>query len=203
MTRSLKVTPEKFDIVQEITFDNIFIGRENKVEIRIEGEGNLMYQLTGSYYLPWDVLPKYPELVETQETVSIDVNYDRTELKVDDTVTVNVNISLKDGAAESAIIDLGLPPGFTVEISDLAALVAYYNDMPEGYEKPKLERFELTGRQIIIYLTNLSSKHGLEFSYRLRAKFPLRAQAPASNAYDYYNPDTSGLSLPQILEVSP
>ena len=197
------VTPEKFDIVQEITFDNIFIGRENKVEIRIEGEGNLMYQVTGSYYLPWDVLPKYPDLVETLETVSIDVNYDRTELNVDDTVTVNVNISMNNGAAESAIIDLGLPPGFTVETSDLAALVAYYNDMPDSYEKPKLERFELTGRQIIIYLTNLSSEHGLEFSYRLRAKFPLRAQAPASNAYDYYNPDTSGLSLPQILEVSP
>jgi uncharacterized protein YfaS (alpha-2-macroglobulin family) len=124
-------------------------------------------------------------------------------LAVDDTVTVNVNVGLNEGNAESAIIDLGLPPGFTVETADLAALVAYYNDVPDSYNAPKIERFELTGRQIIIYLTNLSSDHSLEFSYRLRAKFPLRAQAPASNVYDYYNPDTNGLSSPQNLVVNP
>ena len=37
-------------------------GKENSVEIDVEGEGNLMYQVSGSYYLPWDKLAAYPEL---------------------------------------------------------------------------------------------------------------------------------------------
>jgi uncharacterized protein YfaS (alpha-2-macroglobulin family) len=203
IARTVRISPENFDVVQVLTFDDINIGRDNKIEIKVMGEGNLMYQIAGSYYLPWDVLPMYPELVETYDLVTIEVDYDRTELAVDDTVTVNVKVGLNDGSAESAIIDLGLPPGFVVETGDLAALVAYYNDVPDSYEFPKIERFELTGRQIIIYLTNLRSDHNLDFSYRLRAKFPLRAQAPASNVYDYYNPDTSGLSTPQTLVVNP
>ena len=68
---------------------------------------------------------------------------------------------------------------------------------------PKIERYELTGRQILVYLTNLSDGKPLEFSFRLRARFPLRVQTPASSAYDYYNPQVSGLLAPQILTVTP
>ena len=103
--------------------------------------------------------------------------------------------------SESAIIDLGLPPGFTVEAEDLAALVAYYNDVPQDYQFAQIQRYELTGRQIIIYLTNLSEGKPLQFSFRLRAKYPLRAQVPATSAYDYYDPDLSGEQAPQILVV--
>ena len=50
-------------------------------------------------------------------------------------------------------------------------------------------------------MSNLSAGQPLDFSYRLRAKFPLKAQAPASSAYDYYNPDVSGTSAPLLLTV--
>jgi hypothetical protein len=54
-------------------------------EIRAEGKGSLMYQVAGSYYLPWDKLALYPELTG-QEKRQIDLSYDRTELAVNDTV---------------------------------------------------------------------------------------------------------------------
>ena len=88
-------------------------------------------------------------------------------------------------------------------MEDLAALVAYYQDTPEEYEFAKIKRYELTGRQILIYVSNLKGGLPLQFTYRLRAKFPLKAQTPPSNAYDYYNPDVSGENAPQILVVNP
>ena len=94
-----------------------------------------------------------------------------------------------------------VPPGFSVETEDLAALVARYDDIPEDYPFPTIERFELTGRQILIYVSNLSAEHPLTFNYRLRAKFPLAVQTPASNAYDYYNPEVNGEVEPFLLTV--
>ena len=64
-------------------------------------------------------------------------------------------------------------------------------------------RYDLTGRQILVYVSNLSAGNPLTFSFRLRAKYPLTAQTPASNAYDYYNPDISGESTPLLLVVNP
>ncbi|HET6384616.1 MAG TPA: hypothetical protein VFJ58_14580 [Armatimonadota bacterium] len=37
----------------------------------------------------------------------------------------------------------------------------------------------------------------LRLSYTLRARFPSRAQAPASRAYPYYNPDQAAIAPPQ------
>jgi len=134
--------------------------------------------------------------------VTIEVEYDRTELQVDDTVQVDVSVTLnKPGRAEWVLVDLGIPPGFQVRTEDLNALVARFDDVPEDYAYPTIERYELTGRQILVYVGNLSHEHLLEFSYRLQAKFPLVAQTPASNAYDYYNPDVSGEQTPIELVV--
>ncbi len=203
--RTVTVTPETFDVVQTVVFDDVPLGRENTVAIALAGQGNLMYQVAGSYYLPWDKLPLYPELVgEGKGLVSIDVRYDRTELAVNDTVGVNVVVTLNEAGAtaDSAIVDLGLPPGFTVETEDLAQLIARFQDTPADYAYAKVERYELTGRQIILYVSDLKSGQPLEFSYRLRAKFPLRAQTPASAAYDYYNPAVAGEKSPQTLTVT-
>ncbi len=71
--------------------------------------GNLMYQVTTSYFLPWESLGA-PDLVSDQDLVTIDVRYDRTALGVDDTVDVHVTVTMNEpaGAAEQSIIDLGL-----------------------------------------------------------------------------------------------
>ncbi|MFN2143767.1 MAG: MG2 domain-containing protein [Anaerolineales bacterium] len=203
-TRTAQLTPENFDVVQYLRFDDINIGRENQVAITASGEGGLMYQVSGSYYLPWDAVAQYPELVGPEELVSIDVAYDRTELAVNDTLEVTVTVSLNElgGVADSAIVDLGLPPGFSVQAEDLSALVAYYNDTPEDYPYATIQRYELTGRQIIVYISNLGSETPLTFKYHLLAKFPLRVQTPASSAYDYYNPGVAGEQPPQTLVVS-
>jgi uncharacterized protein YfaS (alpha-2-macroglobulin family) len=163
-----------------------------------------MYQITSSYYLPWDKVAMFPESMPAQDLVTIDVSYDRTELAVDDLVTVDVTVSLNEpGArAEWALIDLGIPPGFTVMTEDLNALIAASLDRSPDSELATIERFEMTGRQILVYIGKLSHEHPLSFSYRLKAKYPLMAQTPASSVYDYYNPDVTGEAQPELLVVN-
>ena len=202
-TRTVKVTPENFDVVQLLSFDDVNPGSENKVEIKVEGQGSLMYQVTSSYYLPWDVLGKYPDVVPPQDAVAIDIKYDRAQLQVNDTVNVTVTVRLnqKGARADSALVDLGLPPGFSVLSEDLTALVDRYQKMPKDYKGASIQRYDLTGRQILVYLANLSEGQPLTFSYRLQARFPLSVRSPASSAYDYYNPNVTGEKSPVAIEV--
>ncbi len=176
-TQEITIDETNADVVHLVTFDRGFSpGGANRVQIDLEGGGNLMYQVATRYYLPWDQVPPEPE---TGELITIDMAYDRTALAVNDTVTVDVRVKLnRQGVVKMALIDLGVPPGFTVLGEDLSSLV----------EKGIIARYELTGRQVIIYLEDFSSEMPLHFNYRMRARFPMRAQTPPSSAYDYYNP---------------
>ncbi|HEY85947.1 MAG TPA: hypothetical protein G4N96_12645 [Chloroflexi bacterium] len=189
-SQEINIDPTKGDVVHSIIFNQGFSrGGTNEIQLEVKGGENLMYQVASSYYLPWDALPVAPE---AEEAVSIDLTYDRTELSVNDTVNVDVKIALKQGGVvKMALIDLGVPPGFTVLSEDLARLV----------EQSVISRYELTGRQIIIYLENLSSEQPVKFSYRLRARFPMRAQTPPSSAYDYYNPTQQTIKAPLEMAV--
>jgi molecular chaperone DnaK (HSP70) len=174
--------------VHILAFDDVGTG-ENRVAFRVAGNGRPMVQITAEYYLPWDEVP--PEPVG-QEPLSVEVSYDRTALAVQDEVTVTVWLNLNaPGTAQMVLLDLGVPPGFTVLDEDLQALVV------QGL----IERFELTGRQIIVYLTDLPSGQPLTFQYGLQARIPLRVQIPASLVYDYYSPDRRGEERPLLITV--
>ena len=101
--------------------------------------------------------------------------------------------------AEQALIDLGIPPGFSVQTEDLDAIVKRFNDTLSG--STTIERYELTGRQILVYARNLKAGEPLSFSFGFKARFPVKVQSPASNAYDYYNPQVAGEAQPQTIEV--
>jgi uncharacterized protein YfaS (alpha-2-macroglobulin family) len=196
-TDPIQVTPENFDVVQLVTFTDRAVEGDNMVRIEVEGKGNLMYQVTARYYVPWELVPP-----EEREAMTIDVRYDRTDLQVDDTVRVDVTARLNlEGTAKMVVLDLGIPPGFEVQAEDLSARVQ--QDLQKGEEYPgaTVKRFDLTGRQIIVYLENLSYGEPISFHYGLRAKYPLRVKTPASTAYDYYNPEQVGVAQPEVVAV--
>ena len=199
-TDPIRITEDSFDVVQMVSFTDKPVPGDNKVRIEVKGKGNLMYQISASYYLPWD---KVPVVEMGQPLMNIAVSYDRTELAVNDTVEVSVHVELTEGAARQAIVDLGVPPGFEVQSEDLAGLVARDSDRPADYSGVKFSHFDLTGRQIIVYLEGLKAGQPLDFSYRIRARYPIRAQTPPSSAYDYYNPSVSATSAPAAIQVTP
>jgi uncharacterized protein YfaS (alpha-2-macroglobulin family) len=190
LTQEIVIDETNADVVHLITFDRGFAPTgDDQVQIDVEGGGNLMYQVTTQYYLPWDQVPPAPP---DEEPITIDLAYDRTELAVNDVVTVDVRVQLhKTGVVKMALIDLGVPPGFAPLTENLSQLV----------EQGLIARYELTGRQVIIYLEDLAYGAPLTFSYRLRARFPMRAQTPPSSAYDYYNPESPAIREPLLLTV--
>ncbi len=183
----LTLTPENADVLQQVDGRAFMKAGENKVRLQFEGEGSTLYQVVGKYYLPWEKVR-----AASEGLLDIAVEYDRTTLNKDDLVTAEVKVrNNAPGATSMVIIDLGIPPGFEVQADDLADLV----------EKGTLQRYSLTGRQIICYLERLTAGQSLQFHYRLRAKFPLSAQTPKSTIYEYYNTDNRADAQPVELEV--
>jgi hypothetical protein len=190
-TQEIVIDPSNADVVHLVTFEQGFSpSGANRLQLEVEGGSNLMYQVTTSYYLPWDKVPPTPV---TEELLDIDLAYDRTNLAVNDTVNVQVGVKLnRAGVVKMALLDLGLPPGFTVLSEDLNRLV----------EQGLIARYELTGRQIIIYLEDFASERPLKFNYRLQARFPMRAQTASSSGYDYYNPTAQTTRPPLQMVVT-
>ena len=75
-------------------------------------------------------------------------------------------------------------------------------DLDALVEERIIDRYELTGRQIVLYLTNVRSGEAISIAYRLQARYPVRAQTPASQVFDYYAPDQEGVEPPQRIIVT-
>ena len=184
--KGLAIDEDNSDVVHFVSLKEHVREGDNDVRIKFAGEGTSLYQITSKYYLPWKGGR------EGRDAVSIDVRYDKTELAVDDIVTANVTVKNNTpGRMGMVLVDLGIPPGFEVQSGDLAELVG----------SKVIEKFTLTGRQIIVYLDALEAGQEVELTYRLRAKFPIKAKTPDSTAYEYYNPDRSGTAEPVELVV--
>jgi CD109 antigen len=90
------------------------------------------------------------------------------------------------------IVDLGLPPGFTLMPDNLNRLV----------EDKVIEKYSTTGRQIIVYLREVDHAKPVQIRYQLLAKYPLKAKTPKSATYEYYNPEVRAEAEPVQLVVS-
>jgi uncharacterized protein YfaS (alpha-2-macroglobulin family) len=160
----------------------------NKVEIAIKGEGSMFYQIVGRYYLPYT-----DAHVAEKEPLTIEVEYDKTELAQNDIVTCSVSVTNnRPAAAKMIIVDLGMPPGFTLMSEDFTKLV----------QNKTIQKFDVTGRQIIVYLDEIGADKTINLSYRLMAKYPLKAKTSKSTVYEYYDPSVRNESAPQQIVVT-
>lgn len=187
LVEEFALTPENSDVMRLFDLQDATEKGENRVQLQFGGEGSALYQIVGRFYLSWRKKP-----TKGSEPMSIAVSYDKSELVKDDVLTAHVVVkNNRPARANMIIVDLGLPPGFDVLTGDLAELV----------DDGTISKFSVTGRQIIVYLEYVDQKQPVEFSYRLQAKFPVKAKTPASTVYEYYNPDVKDEALPQEITV--
>ena len=185
----LKVDENNSDVMQLVDLKDHTGKGQNTITLKFEGEGALLYQVVGRYYLPY---PKKP-LLHREEPMTIKVKYDRTELASNDIINVTASVTNnRRGKAKMVIVDLGLPPGFTLIPDKLNRLV----------ESEIIEKYSTTGRQIIIYLREVAHGKPIEIKYQLLAKYPLKAKTPKSAVYEYYNPEIRVEAEPIQLVVS-
>ena len=111
------------------------------------------------------------------------------------TATVRNNLSK---TANIVMVDLGIPPGFDLLSEDLQS----FQEKTVGQESGRLEKFSLTATQAILYFNALSAHQTVTVSFRLRAKYPIRAHTFQSRVYEYYDPDVNSTARPVQLEVA-
>ncbi len=180
-----QITPENADIVRMADASKFVREGNNEVTLEFEGKGSLLYQVSARFFLPWELIPPAPE-----EPLQVRVNYDRTELQTNETVTCQVRVTnRRPMAAQMVIVDIGIPPGFEVLTDDLANLV----------ERKVLQRFELTPRQVICYLDRIEGGSTVEWKFRMKAKMPVRAKTGRTTAYEYYAPQERSTVAPALL----
>jgi hypothetical protein len=186
LVKTLNVNEDNSDVLQLVELKQYAKKGDTPVKIVMQGEGNFFYQIVGLYYLDWKGIE-----VPSQDLITIDLDYDKTTLKVNDIVTANVNaVYHGEGFVNNAIIDVGIPPGFSVISSELQKMV----------EQGTIEKYDVTGRQIIIY-TRFLDQEGINIEYGLKAKYPIKAKTTKSAVYDYYNPDVRDEVEPVEIEV--
>ncbi|HSY17408.1 MAG TPA: MG2 domain-containing protein [Candidatus Acidoferrales bacterium] len=179
------------DVLKQIDLTKSLRTGVNSVTLHQSPGGELPIQLSGVYWLPSQ--PAAPaKAVHPAGSLHIDVRYDRTTLAVNE--PLKCTVALQNNTGENinmALVDLGIPPGFTVDTDAFESL------QQEG----KIEKFEATENQVVLYLRQLPAGAPVKFDYSLRAKYPLRVQAPASAVYEYYQPKNRAESVPLMLQA--
>ena len=189
-TREIEITEENAEVFHLVSLTEAVQPGENTVQFAIEGEGAIAWQIVAVYHEPHQFRK---DRMPTEEPLSIDVDYRATTLAENDLLSVDVTLRYRrPESAPMTLVDLGIPPGFEVNARSLQKLV---ND-------EVIERFENNGRQVTLYFDSIpGGNQPLEFSYDLRAKFPVKAKAPGSVAYQYYEPEIRDETEPVLITV--
>jgi alpha-2-macroglobulin-like protein len=186
---TLTVDENNSDVLQLVDLQDDTRKTGNTIQLALEGQGSLMYQVVGRYYMPYQQKITQAE----KEPMTIKLDYDRRQLAADDIINVTATVTNnRPGKAKMVIVDLGLPPGFTLIPDKLNALV----------QQETIEKYSTTGRQIIVYLKEVDSAKPVKISYQLLAKYPLKAKTPKSSAYEYYNPEIRSEDVPVEIVVA-
>lgn len=155
---------------------NEYIGNKFNVKIDAKGEGKIIYQICIEYYLPWNIAG-----ISKNDEILLNVEYNVTRIRVNDTILAKVEIIYNGSAkiARMVLIDLRCPVGFSFITGDFEELV----------RKDVIDNYEIRDRQALIYLESIERGKKIEFSYRLKANMPIKGLIQGVKAYDMYNPN--------------
>ena len=174
------------DVLWQVELMDGLLPESNVVELDYDGVGALSYQIIATHYLPWEEadLPEGP--------LTITVQYDTTQLAVDDLVTATVTVTNNDESAKGMVlVTVGIPPGFTLVSQDLALLKS------EGV----IDNYEVMGKQLVVYLNELPAGEPRVITYSLVAQYPIKAETGGAEAKYYYNSEVKAEEESQEIEV--
>jgi hypothetical protein len=182
-----EVTPDNADVMQLFDLKDATQVGANDVEIQVEGKTNLMYQVVARHFEPWKKdAPEKPALEVAME-------YDRTELSTADLLRAKATLKYNGQLPTyMVIVDLPIPPGFTVDGGDFAEMVG----------AKKVQKFSITARQVTLYIGDVKPGDAKVFEYSLKPKYPIKAKTPAAVAYEYYTPSNRATAVPVEVTVT-
>ncbi len=174
------------DVLWQVEIPGGALMSNPRLSLDFTGTGSLGYQIVTGHHVPWD------KPADVKPPLSIDVTYDRKKLKVDETVRVKAIVVRNDiGAKGSVLLTLGVPPGFDLVTEDLEGLKV----------ERKIQSWEKTGRQLILYLNEFPVGKKIHLEYRIKARMPVNAATGGAEVRLYYNPEIRDRQAPMGIEV--
>ena len=181
-----QVSPSTSDLTRLFDLKTSLIEGSNKVSITFSGSGALAYQVVGVYYLPHGT-------AAGKGPLTFSLKYDKTALKVNETVAVTATVgNTGSGTIPAVMMRVGLPPGFTVKLSDLS------HSKTNGV----VNMVEQKSPYLVLYLGNLDGGKSEAVTFNMTATLAVKAKAPASEAYPYYTPEYLQLAEAPLVTVT-
>ncbi len=188
VVQTLELTAEQSDVMRTVDLSALASTGDHEVTLTFTGEGKASYNVISAFNLPWSIAPEEPA-----GPLSVGITYDRTTLSVDETVAATVTVvNNTEQQQNMALVTVGLPPGFELLKEDFAQYLG----------SGAVSRVETTGRQVIIYVSELAANQQLALTYRLRATMPVTASDGGGSVHLYYQPDQKSSVAEQTLEVA-
>jgi hypothetical protein len=174
-------------VMTTVDLSKYAVSGAHQVQLAFTGTGQVSYSLVDSYNLPWAKVPN------DAGPLAVAVAYDKTQLRLNDTVQATVTVSNTDTQKENMIlVTVGIPPGFSIKTEDL-----------DGYKSSgMLSQYEITERQLTLYLTELAAGAQAKFAYHLVATMPVTAVDGGAQAFLYYQPEKKTAAPAQQLQVT-
>lgn len=184
---TINLTKAQSDVMSTVELGSFAVTGNHEVKMGFVGTGKPSYGLISSYYLPWT------DVTEPPGPLTVTVDYDKTSLALEETVNATVHVVNNTTTTQRMVlVTVGIPPGFELLTEDLQ------DDLTAG----TISTFELTGKQLTLYLTQVAASGAAQVQYRLRAKMPVTAEDGGATVYPYYEPAAKSTSPSTKLTVT-
>jgi CD109 antigen len=181
-TREFRVTPDNFDILQVM---EITVNSDTRMTVR--GKGEAVAQVVRRFNLP--------KAEKGDEVLKIDVDYDVTEVAVNDLVKVSARLAFSPPEPMETgmiVLDISVPTGFEPVRESVEEVVQQHD---------KIKRYDQAGRKVIFYIENMLMGENIAFGFNVRAMYPVKAKGATSQAYSYYKPEIRGETIGEEVTV--
>jgi CD109 antigen len=176
-TQQIKITSQNFDVLQIVE-----VPVNSELKISASGKGEAIGQVVRRFNIPEAGQQK-------SDVLKINVNYDADEVAVSDEVKVAVDLSFNPPdkiEAGMLVVDIAVPTGFEAVKESIEKAVS---------SNKKFKRYDISGRKVIFYIENMLPGDSLNFEFRVKALYPVKAKGAASQAYSYYRPEVTAEAL--------
>jgi len=181
--KTLMLNDTNYDILQTIELP---INQEIAVEVN--GKGEAIGQIVKRYNMP-------DADQDPQKILNISVDYNTTQVEVNDLVKVSVDLSfnpVEQMNAGMTVVDISVPTGFAAVEDSVAAVVE---------QDEHMKRYDISGRKVIFYVEDMKPGDKISFSFNVKALYPVKARGVVSTAYSYYKPEISAETLGQEMTI--
>jgi CD109 antigen len=185
--KQLKINDKNFDVLQIVE-----VPVNAQIEMTVDGKGDAIGQVVRRFNEP------EADTTPAAQMLKIDVDYDTTEVEVNDLVKVSVQLEfnplpeLQIAEAGMIVLDVSVPTGFE-PVRDTIVAVTQKMD--------NIKRYDVAGRKVIFYVENMKPGERIAFDFMVKALYPVKAKGVTSTAYSYYKPDVKGEVLSDAVTV--